>query len=125
MALRRTIALLLIPAITTSCHSWRTAEVEPRALVESEHPRDVRVTTQDNTRYVLRGPRIVEDTLRGLRGNDSVAVALRDVSRVEVQRSSPLKTVAVILGVGVVGMGALIWYGFCIGDGRSGCNVGS
>jgi len=124
ISVRRTIALLLIPA-ATSCYSWRTAEVEPRPLVEVEHPRTVRVTTQASARYVVRGPRIVADTLLGLRGNDSIAVALREVARVEVRRVSTPKTAAFILGLGVIGVATLFWYGLCIADGRSGCNLGS
>ena len=85
----------------------------------------MRVTTQDSTRYVLHEPRIVTDSLVGRRGKDSVAVALPDVARVEVQRISPAKTAAVLLGVVVIGVGTFVWYGLCIADGRSGCNVGS
>jgi hypothetical protein len=101
IAVRRTVALLLLPLVATNCQSWRAAEVEPRALVESEHPRDVRVTTLDSTRYVIDRPRIVADTLVGRRDNLTVAVPLRDVARVDVRRFSPGKTAAVLLVVGL------------------------
>lgn len=108
IALRRTVALFLIPLVAAGCYSWRPAEVEPRTLIESEHPTEVRVTTQGATPYVLRGPRIIADTLLGRRGKDSVAVAWRDVTRIDVRQPQPLKTVGLILGVVVIGLGGLL-----------------
>ena len=108
LALRRTVALFLIPLVAAGCYSWRAAEVEPRTLIESEHPTEVRVTTQGTTPYVLLGPHIVADTLLGRRGKDSVAVALRDVTRVDVRQPQPLKTVGLILGIVVIGLGGLV-----------------
>jgi len=107
ISLRRTVALVLIPLVATGCHSWRTAAVAPRAVIESEHPYVVRVTTQDSARQVLRGPRIVADTLRGARGNDSVAVALRDVTRMDVERFSAGKTAALVVVLGLIVYGVL------------------
>ena len=75
----------------------------------------MRVTARDDTRQIMRRPRIATDTLlglRGWRGKDSVAVALPDIARVERQRVSPARTAVllVVLGgviAGVVAMGSM------------------
>ena len=97
-----------MPLVAANCDSWRTAEVEPRAVIESEHPHYVRVTTHDSTRYVLRGPRIVADTLFGRGDDGSVSVALRDVTRLDVLRFSPAKTAVLVLVVGGVLVGLVM-----------------
>lgn len=100
-ARRRAIALLLV-ALTVGCTSWQTAQVTPQALLETEKPKSVRVTTHD-TRQMVRGPRIASDTLRGLRGwqgKDTVAIALGDIGRVERRRVSAGRTAALVVFVG-------------------------
>ena len=107
-ARRRAIALALI-TLTVGCTSWQTAQVTPQVLLETEKPKSVRVTAHD-TRQMVRGPRIASDTLRGLRGwqgKDSVAVALRDLTRMEVSRYSPGRTTGLVVGMVVV-VGGLI-----------------
>ena len=107
---RRAIALVLMSLIAGGCTSWQTAQVTPQVLVETEHPKQVRITAQDDHRQIVRGPRIASDTLRGLRGwqgKDSVAVALRDLTRMEVSRYSPGRTTGLVVGMVVV-VGGLI-----------------
>ena len=113
---RRALALLLGSlTLTGACTSWHASEVAPETLLARERPSAVRVTAHDDDRHVLRGPRIAADTLRGLRGwegKDSVAVALRDVTRVEVARVSSGKTAALVVVVGgliagIIAMGSM------------------
>jgi hypothetical protein len=122
---RRALALLLGSlTITGACTSWHASEVAPQTVLARERPAAVRVTAHDDHRQVLRGPRIAADTLRGLRGwrgKDSVTVALRDVTRVEVQRVSAAKTAALVVVVGgliaaVIAVGSMnagLWYCDC------------
>jgi len=109
-ARRRAIALLLMSLSAAGCTTWQTAKVTPQVLLETEKPKSVRVTAQDDTRQVLRGPRIATDTLRGLRGwngKDSVAVAVTDIGRIERQRVSPARTVVLLAILGGVIAGAV------------------
>ena len=103
--LRRPLAVVLIPLVALGCYSWQTAKVTPQVLVETEHPKAVRVTTVDSVQTKVAGPRIAGDTLRGTvvspsawgkTRRDSVAVALRDVTRVEVRRYDSGRTLALI-----------------------------
>jgi hypothetical protein len=99
----RAVALLLLSLVASGCTTWQTAKVTPQVLLETEKPRHVRVTARDDTRQIMRGPRIATDTLlglRGWRGKDSVAVDLRSVSRIEVQRVSAVKTTALVVVIG-------------------------
>ena len=114
ISVRRTVALLLIPLIATSCHSWRTAQVEPRTLVETEQPNRIRVTTSDGRRAELDRPTVVGDSLvsgspDGAAGA-STRVAVADVARVEVRRFSLWRTTASVLGLAVIAAAALgVW----------------
>ncbi len=125
---RRAIALVLIPLVVTACHTWRVAEMEPKALVETKAPAVIRLTTVDNGRVEITKPRVVGDSIVGgdasgpyqYRYRDAVdqsegqafGVALADVTRVETRHVNVGATVAVILLTGAV-VAALAAYLYC------------
>ncbi len=124
--LHRPLALILIPLVGLACYNWKAAAVTPQVLMETEHPKAVRLTLAqttdtvfvgtDSAKLVVRGPRtqviqeprITGDTLRGLQDKDSVAVAVRDVTRVEVRRFNG-QAVALGLALMIVVVGAVGW----------------
>lgn len=105
----RAVAAMLIPLVTARCTSWHAAGVEPRTMDESRHT-EVRVTTQDSARYLMRGLQVVGDTLVGLGGpGQTFAIGVRDIATVEVRRASPIKTVALVLGLfAIVGLAGAV-----------------
>jgi hypothetical protein len=123
--LRRTFALILIPFVALGCYNWKTAAMTPQVLLETEHPKMVRLSLAqaidtvhagtDSAKLVVRGdrtqviqePRIAADTLRGLQDKDSVAVAVREITRVEVRRFDGRATAGAL---GLVGLAVFVGY---------------
>lgn len=103
----RVIACLAL----TGCYTYRLV---PLARVQ---PKDqVRVTARDGRRAQLYDVTVANDTLRGVsvkerpvwrRGRDSIAVAVADVTKVEVRRLDAVRSVAGGVG-GVMGIGLII-----------------
>ncbi len=94
---RRFIAALLM-VLLTACHSWRPTSVSPRRLIVEEEPSPIRVVLSDGTELTLRDATIQSDSIitgRVRFGTENLLV--RDVSRVEVQRFSPFRTVGVVV----------------------------
>jgi hypothetical protein len=123
--LHRPLAVILIQLVVFGCYGWKATAVTPQVLVETQHPKVVRVAiaggvdtvsagthsvalvVRASTSQVVEEPRIAADTLRGLYGRDSVAVALRDITRVEVRRFDGRATG---LGLALLGAAAFIVY---------------
>lgn len=95
----RLTALVLLLAYLPACQSWRTETVTPQAVVEANHPDQLRVVRADGTKQVLHRPAIVADTIRGRAGEP--AIPLSDVQAVETRHGDPGKSL--LLGVGIVG----------------------
>ena len=93
---RRFIATLLL-VLVTACHSWQPATVSPRQLIVEEEESPIRVILSDGTELTLGDPTIQSDSIitgRVRFGTENLLA--RDVSRIEVQRFSPLRTVGVV-----------------------------
>ena len=91
----RLALLLCLPA----CHSWRPVELAPaRDFGPSAR---VRVERQDLSWVAVSGPRVVGDSLLGLRGRSSAhtAVALADVRRADQRRFSGRRTSLLVGGI--------------------------
>ena len=97
---------------------WKTQSVAPERVVGERRRAEVRVTTRDGTRVVLRRPELVGDTLFGVQpdawprdGRPRPAVALADVREVAVRRFDAIGTAAAGLGTlavaGVIVLGLL------------------
>lgn len=115
----RAAALLLLVSSLFGCTTWKPVPVSPEGLGESA---TVRVTGRDGGRVAIADPVIVGDSLTGvrmadsplgptLRGEPRFRIALREVSRLEVEtRTGQFVTAGLIVGAAAVGIGGLIWY---------------
>ena len=91
--------ILMVSGAATECTSWRVQQVAPARVIEKQHPEKVRVSRASGGKVVLDNPLVVGDSIVGRQG----AVAVADVTAVEVRKFDGLKTVGVIGGVIVVG----------------------
>ena len=102
--------LLSFLLVAQGCTSWKqrplTAGVTPAFSTE----RPVRITRSDRSEIVLEHPRIEGDSLIGDVGNppQRVAVALRDVQRIEDRSVSLARTGGLVVGAGAVLFSVLI-----------------
>jgi hypothetical protein len=74
-------------------------------VVEQHRPAVLRVTKVDNTRLVVREPRVADGTLLGVAGDSAVSLPLAEIAWVAVQRrgaSPPVQIVAAVVGVGLL-----------------------
>ena len=96
--------LLSLLLVAQGCTSWKqrplTAGVTPAFSTE----RPVRITLSDRSEIVLERPRIEGDSLIGDVGNppQRVAVALRDVQRIDERSVSLARTGGLVVGTGAV-----------------------
>ena len=96
--------LLSLLLVAQGCTSWKqrplTAGVTPAFSTE----RPVRITLSDRREIVLEHPRIEGDSLIGDVGNppQRVAVALRDVQRIDERSVSLARTGGLVVGTGAV-----------------------
>ena len=66
MLMKRTVPSVGLLMITAACTSWHLEAVSPQALIATRHPSQVRVTLAGGERLVIRGPRVVADSLLGI-----------------------------------------------------------
>lgn len=94
-------AAALLPAwLLQACYAWQTQPVAPRQAIEQRPLDRARLVRADRSAIVLTGPRIRGDSIAGLIGMEERAVALRDVSAVQIQRFSAGRTIGVVaLGI--------------------------
>ncbi len=105
---------LLLPACTT----WQVGTPTPAEFVTNKHPNLVQVTRTDGSKFDLRFPRVLDDSLMGtvaggLAQEDSartLGLPLSEVQSVAARKTSVGKTVALIggvwLGLGLVALAA-------------------
>jgi hypothetical protein len=105
---------LLLPACTT----WQVGTPTPAEFVTNEHPNLVQVTRTDGSKFDLRSPRVLDDSLMGTVGGGvaqedsarAVGLPLSEVQSVAARKTSVGNTVALIggvwLGIGLVALAA-------------------
>ena len=105
---RRVVAAGLLLAYLPACSSWRVESASPQALIEAEHPPQVRVSRTDGTQHVLHQPSIAGDTLHG--SALEPAIPLADVRTVETRHGDTGKSLLLVGGifVGATLVGAVI-----------------
>ena len=99
--LRRVSATALL-MVASACHAWKPVELGPtREFVNGR----TRIERTDGTIMIMRGPRLVGDSVVGTHERTSarVALATADVRRLEVEEVSRGRTA-------LVGVGLLILY---------------
>lgn len=112
--LRRAVALPLLALLPLSgCTTWRTRAV-PAAGSDGRLPDPVLVTRTDHSVLMLHAAVVQGDSIVGTTRADDrgarVAVALRDVERMEARGTDVLRTGAVVVIVGVVVLGVAAAY---------------
>jgi len=104
--MRRTrfIAAVLLIAYASACTSYHTLAGGVDALQQSpKPPQEVRLTLKTGERLRIRNPEVYGDSLRGMSPTGpAVTVALGDIQQIETRRTSASKTIALVLGVGMV-----------------------
>jgi hypothetical protein len=100
-------ALLILVAVS-GCATWHPQGLTPRAVIERNHPQQVRVVRRDSTRVELRTPHIRGDSIQGETKDGVTTIALADVSYVSL-RGGNKAGVAALTGVGIAaGLAALL-----------------
>jgi len=120
---RRRIAYLLLLCYLPACTSWHIESgITPEQLITTQHPDTVRVTRTDSARFVLWQPRIAAgDSVSGLYNGVRSRIALSDITQVETQKFSAVKTVGLVTGTLLVSAAIVLislrgaFEGFCIG----------
>ena len=99
---RRRVAFALASlAWISACSSWHRRDISAGVAPVISSDRPVRVTLVGGSVIVLLNPRVAGDSLIGEVGNQPqrMALALRDVSRIEDRRTSVARTGALTAGV--------------------------
>jgi len=103
---RRNLPIVLATLTFAACSSWHPRSA-PTTADNTVFTHPVRVTRTDHSVLVLDGAQVVGDSLVGSAAAARVAVALRDIERVDERKPSPLRTTGLVLGI-VVGTLALL-----------------
>ena len=92
--IRRTLCASAIALLTTACHVWRPATLDPSHEYLNGR---ARLHRTDGSAVVVNGPRVVGDSIvaRWQTGSARIAFARSDVQSVEVSKLSRGRTAAV------------------------------
>jgi hypothetical protein len=106
---RSPVALLAIALSLQACYTWRPATAPPRAVVESEQPSKIRVTSNSGRVRLMSDPVVVNDSLvspdsqcqpRSCRHGSGVP--LREIRSLELREVSTPRTGLTLLVAGVL-----------------------
>jgi hypothetical protein len=115
---RRQIVSAALALLLPACTTWQVGTPSPAEFVTNKHPESVRVTRMDSSKFDLRSPEVLDDSLVGKVGGGmahadtarTVSLPLSDVQSVEVKKTSVGNTIALIggiwLGLGLIGAAA-------------------
>ncbi len=117
--LRRVILPLTLLAFLSACHKWVPLEPPVAQAIAEEEPGTVRVTLADDSRVVLKEPRVSGDSLVAL--DDTVRVALDDVQQIEARRANTPATIGLVVGSIAAAFGVLILALVIACSGESNC----
>jgi hypothetical protein len=101
----RTLVVLTAVALCvllSSCHKWVSLDRPTTQAIDEQPSATIRVTLADSSRKVLTLPRVRGDSLIAF--EDTLAVALDDVRKVEVRRTDVLATVGLATGITVASL---------------------
>jgi len=100
-AFRRGAGALLLAALTMEACAYYEAQERPvTQVLAASHPSTIRVTTTAGQVWLLDRPRVSRDTLLGSDGGAAVVIPVGEVTRVDIERLSPVRTI--FLGFGTV-----------------------
>ena len=104
---RRTALLAFAMLVTTGCSSWHM-RAAPTAADTASFAHPIRVTRSDQSVLVLDHARVNGDSLVGESDGGRVAIALRDVQRIDERRVSAPRTTALVVGTALAALAALM-----------------
>ena len=110
----RLVPVLFLLALLPGCVTY-WPKTPPAPGTTDSFPGLVRVTRADSTSTMLVGARVQGDSLRGTLPGDptqEVAIALADVTQVEVRQKNAKATVALVLVSALLAFGAWVVYAF-------------
>jgi hypothetical protein len=96
----------LLAVALSGCTAMRGLK-QPTDYIESVHPKLVRVTQSNGTKFFMTAPRVMRGMLMGFVKHppDPVAefeaVPFSAITRVEAQEPTPYRTVGIVVGLGV------------------------
>lgn len=114
---RRLTALVQLTVFLPACSSWIVEPVTPSDLVQTQHPRSVRITQIDHSHLTLDKPEIRSDTLYGSTSSangelrEPTGIALGDIDEIAVRKTDVVETSLLVLGgaAAAAGVGVLIF----------------
>jgi hypothetical protein len=112
----RILVLLGVLALGAGCSTWRPQGLAPEAILAREQPSQMRIAGGPEGPVVFRHARVEGDSLVGEVRHARTAIALDDVTRVEVRRHDPTAArilaplVVVVATVGAIFVGAAASY---------------
>ncbi len=108
MRTNRPLALAMMVLYLGACAGWQLQPVAPAQYIEEEQPSEIRVTTSDDKKLVLKKPIIRSDSLLGRASGQVWGSPLAEVTRIETRKFSAGKTALLIIGTGAVIFAAFI-----------------
>jgi hypothetical protein len=75
------------------CTTWNEQGLTPAAVIESEHPLQLRVTRGDGTCIELLNPTVEGDSLRGTIRGIAASIPLADVASVSLPRRNDVPAI--------------------------------
>jgi len=98
-------ALLLSVLVASACTTWQPQVDDPGSVIAAQHPDRVRLTVASGRQEIIEDPSIRTDSIVGsIAGGGASAVALADVSQIEVRERDSAMT-----GLAVALVGVLVW----------------
>jgi hypothetical protein len=97
-SIRSVYLVLVLGEWSLACTEWRVQNVEPAQWVAATHPTEVQLERRDGPRLRLRNPTVVDSTIRGFHGADTLRVPVASVTRLAVKRTDWLETTLLIAG---------------------------
>lgn len=101
--LARACLLTTVACLLVGCTTWRAQSASPSALVVEHNPDRIRVSTTDGSQMILDAPSLQSDSVVGQLPDGRVrAVALAEISQVEVRERDGAATAQAIVLVAVL-----------------------
>jgi hypothetical protein len=116
----RGFCMLGMALVVSSCVTWRPYEPGPATSAGKSLPYLLRATRQDSSRIVLTTPFMRADTLYGRLRRDTVSLPVTEIVRLERERLSLDRTLALVIGVPAMALGVT----YLVVCGSNDCNPG-
>jgi hypothetical protein len=100
-----------------ACTGWQVQPVAPAQFVADEQPSQIRVTTADTHKLVLKNPIVRNDSILGRASGQMKGAPLGEVRQVETLKIQVDRTVMLVVGfAAAIGMAAVVANADYVGD---------